>query len=166
VLELHDGLARDDAEAGAFAKLRDEFFGNSVCKDSRSGSPERFASGRTAMDCTRGERVKRWGRMLRELRVKKIAANEESRRMAASVARKDLFRTKERAGSGAGGQNGMLSAEEPRCRCEGHGQFPGGLIALRGILFETLGDNTFEFEGEVWIELARRNGKAMEYGVE
>jgi len=47
-----------------------------------------------------------------------------------------------------------------------NGQFPSGLIALRGILFKTLGDNTFEFEGQLWIELAQRNRRAMEYGVE
>ena len=33
VLELHDGLARDDTKAGALAKLRDEFFGDAIGKE-------------------------------------------------------------------------------------------------------------------------------------
>jgi len=104
--------------------------------------------------------------MLRELRVKKIAANEEAGEWPRAWREKICFGRKSGPALEPGAERNAVGRGTALQVPKVNGQFPGGLIALRGILFETLGDNTFEFEGEVWIELARRNGKAMEYGVE
>lgn len=46
------------------------------------------------------------------------------------------------------------------------GEFAGGLIAVGGIFFEALGKDVLEFGGELWIEDARRNRRAVKDGVE
>jgi len=167
VLELHYGLARDDTETGALAELRDEFFSNAVGEEFAIGIAgkvgERKNSNGLNARCAGDESGEKTAVVEKEegggerRKEEKGSEKSEERFAAEKGVRWSGSKWGKRDSVGRG-----IALQAPKI----NGEFLCGLIAVGRILFETLGEDMFELEGQLRIELTRRNGRAMEYGVE